>query len=161
MTLPAQAEDRINSGEFQTHLYWPGIDLRFEHADPERRSASTRMGHARSSNAKPVSEFGNCTTRSNSHVGARLLCGFARTLATIDLMGFDTNDPHGTRTGPNMHMILWWPTVKGTGSLVGPLLSSVHAAFLRILLLVPSGAMVYQAEFPIGSTFLPIPDINE
>jgi hypothetical protein len=37
-TLPPQTTDRINSAEFQTHLNCRGLDLRFEHADPERRA---------------------------------------------------------------------------------------------------------------------------
>lgn len=44
LTIPAQFSDRVNSGEFQTHLYWQGVELRFEHADVERRAGLYSTG---------------------------------------------------------------------------------------------------------------------
>lgn len=158
MTLPAQAEDRINSGEFQTHLYWPGIDLRFEHADPERRSGKYADGPwpAVERQAAANLEFAQREAIRMLGLGSYVA---SQNIGTIDLMGFDTNDPHGHEDWPpHMHMILWWPTVKGTGSLVAHYYISPRG-LLTHTIAGPIGAIGVQAEFPIGSTFTDT-DIN-
>jgi hypothetical protein len=117
-TVPAQPVDRINSGEFQTHIYWPGIDLRFEHGDSERRDGSYRSG------AYPFVELKAAHNLEFAQLLAIRMLGLDsqvvdHNLGSLDLMGFDTDFPHGhTDFPPHMHMILWWPTPRGTGSLI-------------------------------------------
>ena len=158
ITLPAQAEDRINSGEFQTHLYWPGIDLRFEHADPERRSGKYADGKWPSVERQAAANLEFAQREAVRMLGLDSFVA-SQNIGTIDLMGFDTNDPHGHEDWPpHMHMILWWPTVKGTGSLVAHYYISPEG-FLTHTVVGPIGAIGVQAEFPIGSTFTTT-DIN-
>ena len=152
ITLPAQAEDRINSGEFQTHLYWPGIDLRFEHADPERRSGKYVDGRWPSVERQAAANL-EFAQREAAHMLGLDSFVASRNIGTIDLMGFDTNDPHGHEDWPpHMHMILWWPTVKGTGSLVAHYYISPQG-LLTHTIVGPIGAIGVQSDFPIGSTF--------
>ena len=83
----------------------------------------------------------------------------SQNIGTIDLMGFDTNDPHGHEDWPpHMHMILWWPTIKGTGSLVAHYYISPQG-LLTHTVVGPIGAIGVQADFSIGSTFTDT-DIN-
>ena len=156
--LPAQAEDRINSGEFQTHIYWPGIDLRFEHADSERRSGKYADGQWPSLERQAVANLEFAQREAVRMLGLDSYVA-SHNIGTIDLMGFDTNDPHGHEDWPpHMHMILWWPTVKGTGSLVAHYYVSPKG-LLTHTIVGPIGAIGVEAQFPIGSTFIDT-DIN-
>jgi hypothetical protein len=152
-TLPAQAEDRVNSGEFQTHLLWPGIDLRFEHADPERRSGKYADGPWPAVERKAAANLEFAQREAARMLGLDSLVA-SQNIGTIDLMGFDTNYPHGHEDWPpHMHMILWWPTPKGTGSLVGHYYISPQG-LLTDTMVGPIGAIGVQADFPIGKTFI-------
>jgi hypothetical protein len=158
ITLPAQAEDRVNSGEFQTHIYWPGIDLRFEHADSERRSGKYADGRWPTVERQAVANLEFAQREAVRMLGLDSYVA-SHNIGTIDLMGFDTNDPHGHEDWPpHMHMILWWPTVKGTGSLVAHYYVSPKG-LLTHTIVGPIGAIGVQAEFPMGSTFIDT-DIN-
>jgi len=112
--LPAQTTDRINSAEFHTHIVYPGLDVRFEHADPERkagyyanipfptlqRQAAANIEFAQ---REAVFMLGLNTYVADQQIG------------NILLMGFDTNDPHGhTDAPPHMHMHMRWPQRGGT-----------------------------------------------
>lgn len=117
-TVPAQTADRVNSGEFQTHIYWPGIDLRLEHGDPDRRDGSYASGPYPDVELKAAHnlEFAQLLAIRMLGLDTQVV---DRNLGTLDLMGFDTDYPHGhTDFPPHMHMILWWPTPSGTGSLI-------------------------------------------
>jgi hypothetical protein len=112
--LPAQTTDRPNSAEFQTHIVYRGLDVRFEHADPARRSGKYANGpfpelqRAAAANLEfaqreAVFMLGLDTYVADEQIG------------TILLMGFDTNDPHGhTDYPPHMHMHMRWPEIGGT-----------------------------------------------
>lgn len=157
-TLPAQEEDRVNSGEFQTHLLWPGIDLRFEHADPERRSGMYANGPWPDVERKAAANLEFAQREAIRMLGLDSIVA-SQNIGTIDLMGFDTNYPHGHKDWPpHMHMILWWPTPKGTGSLVGHYYISPKG-LLTDNIVGPIGAIGVQADFPIGKTFIDT-DIN-
>lgn len=152
-TLPAQAEDRVNSGEFQTHILWPGIDLRFEHADPERRSGKYADGRWPAAERKAAANLEFAQREAIRMLGLDSLV-MSQNIGTIDLMGFDTNYPHGHEDWPpHMHMILWWPTPKGTGSLVAHYYISPQG-LLTDTIVGPIGAIGVQADFPIGKTFI-------
>ena len=112
--LPAQTTDRPNSAEFQTHIVYRGLDVRFEHADPVRRAGKYADGpfpelqRAAAANLEfaqreAVFMLGLDTYVADEQIG------------TILLMGFDTNDPHGhTDYPPHMHMHMRWPQIGGT-----------------------------------------------
>ena len=118
-TLPPEPVDRINSGEFQTHIFWPGVDLRLEHGDPARRAGKYSTG------PWPAMQLKAAHNLEFAQLDALRMLGldkyvYDKNIGTIDLMGFDTNFPHGhVDYPPHMHMILWWPTVTGAGSLIG------------------------------------------
>jgi len=117
VTLPAQIADRPDSGELQTHLYWPGIELRFEHADPARRAGDYATG------TFPLTE-----RRAAQNLEFGLLEAIRRlgldhyvdddNLGRLFLMGFDTNYPHGhLDSPPHFHLSFWLPTFHGTGTI--------------------------------------------
>jgi hypothetical protein len=117
-TLPAQIADRPDSGELQTHLYWQGVELRFEHADPARRAGDYATG-----------EFPAVQRQAAANLEFGLLEAIRRlgldhyvddeNLGRLFLMGFDTNYPHGHRDSPpHFHLALWLPNYKGTGSMI-------------------------------------------
>ncbi len=118
-TVPAEPVNRVNSGEFQTHILWPGIDLRLEHGDPGRRAGKYADG------PWPALQLKAAHNLEFAQLYALRILGLDtyvidQNVGTIDLMGFDTNFPHGHDDyPPHMHMILWWPTVTGAGSLIG------------------------------------------
>lgn len=117
-TVPPQAVNRVNSGEFQTHIFLPGIDLRFEHGDPERRDGKYQSG------TWPGVQLKSAHTLEFAQLLAIRMLGLDsqvvdRNVGWLDLMGFDTDFPHGHEDyPPHMHMILWWPTPTGAGSLI-------------------------------------------
>jgi hypothetical protein len=112
--LPPLAQDTVDAGEFATHLVETGVVLRMEHADPARlagayadkplpaveRSAANNLEFAQ---REAVRELG---------LGAYVA---QEKLGVIEIMGFDTNDPHGHLDAPpHMHMHLRWPYNTGT-----------------------------------------------
>lgn len=116
LTVPSQFADRINSGEFQTHLYWPGVELRFEHADLERRAGDYTRG-----------DFPVVQRRAAAHLEFGLLDAIGKlgidnyvdsqNLGRLWLMGFDTNDPHGhLDSPPHLHLAMWLLGYHGLGS---------------------------------------------
>jgi hypothetical protein len=116
--VPSQIADRLNSGELQTHLYWPGVELRFEHADPKRRAGDYASG-----------EFPTVQREAAGNLEFGLLEAIRRlgldhyvddqNLGRLFLMGFDTNYPHGHRDSPpHFHLALWLANYRGTGSLI-------------------------------------------
>lgn len=117
-TLPSQIADRANSGEFQTHLYWPGVELRLEHADPARRAGDYASG-----------DFPMVQRKAASNLEFGLLEAIRRlgldhyvddqNLGRLFLMGFDTNYPHGHRDSPpHFHLALWLSNYRAYGSLI-------------------------------------------
>jgi hypothetical protein len=117
-TLPSQIADRVNSGEFQTHLYWPGVELRLEHADPARRAGDYASG-----------EFPIVQRKAASNLEFGLLEAIRRlgldhyvddqNLGRLYLMGFDTNYPHGhDDSPPHFHLALWLSSYRAYGSLI-------------------------------------------
>jgi hypothetical protein len=117
-TLPSQIADRVNSGEFQSHLYWPGIELRLEHADPARRAGDYASG-----------EFPMLQRKAASNLEFGLLEAIRRlgldhyvddqNLGRLFLMGFDTNYPHGHHDfPPHFHLALWLSSYRAYGSLI-------------------------------------------
>jgi hypothetical protein len=117
-TLPSQIADRPDSGEFQTHLYWPGVELRFEHADPARRAGDYTTGEF------PVVQRQAAANLEFGLLEAIRKLGLdhyvdSQNLGRLFLMGFDTNYPHGhLDSPPHFHFALWLPNYRGTGSLI-------------------------------------------
>ncbi len=117
-TIPSQIADRVNSGEFQTHLYWRGVELRFEHADPERRAGDYAEGDfpVIQRHAADNLEFGLLEAIRELGLDSYV---DDENLGRLFLMGFDTNFPHGHRDSPpHFHLVLWLPNYKAMGSLV-------------------------------------------
>jgi len=118
VTIPSQIADRVNSGEFQTHLYWTGVELRFEHADPERRAGDYASGDF------PVVERQSAANLEFGLLDAIGKLGIDhyvddQNLGRLWLMGFDTNFPHGHHDfPPHFHLAMWLPNYRGTGSLI-------------------------------------------
>ena len=116
--LPAQITDRPDSGEFQSHLYWPGVELRFEHADPARRAGDYTSGDF------PVKQRAAAANLEFGLLEAIRRLGLDHyvddeNLGRLFLMGFDTNDPHGhLDSPPHMHLTLWLPNYRATGSAI-------------------------------------------
>lgn len=117
-TMPAQIADRPNSGEFQTHLYWPGVELRVEHADPARRFGDYAQG-----------EFPTAQHQAALNLEFGMLEAIRRlgldhyvddqNLGRLFLMGFDTNYPHGhSDFPPHFHLALWLSSYRAYGSLI-------------------------------------------
>jgi hypothetical protein len=117
-TLPSQIADRVNPGEFQSHLYWPGVELRLEHADPARRAGDYSTG-----------EFPTVQRQAASNLEFGLLEAIRRlgldhdvddqNLGRLFLMGFDTNYPHGHHDSPpHFHLALWLSDYRAYGSLI-------------------------------------------
>jgi len=112
--LPPLRDDAITAAEMATHIVEPGMVLRFEHADPARRAGAYATG------AFPTTEraAANVLTFAQREVVRQLDLGRRAMAAgpdSIQIMGFDTNDPHGHRDAPpHMHMHLRWPANTGT-----------------------------------------------
>jgi hypothetical protein len=117
-TVPSQIADRPNSGEFQTHLYWQGVELRFEHGDPARRAGAYATGEfpAVQREAANNLEFG--LLEAIRELGLDHYVD-DQNLGRLFLMGFDTNYPHGhLDSPPHFHLALWLGNYRGTGSLI-------------------------------------------
>jgi hypothetical protein len=114
VALPPLATDMIETGEFATHIVEPGMVLRLEHADPAQlagfyagkplpavqRAAASHLEFAEREAVRELG-LGDYVAREG--------------LGIIEIMGFDTNDPHGhTDAPPHFHMHLRWPFNIGT-----------------------------------------------
>jgi len=114
LTLPPLAQDAITAAEVATHIVEPGMVLRFEHADPVRRAGAYATGAfpARERHAADVLEFAQREVVRTLGLGEEAL---RRGWGTIQIMGFDTNAPHGhVDAPPHIHMHLRWPGDTGT-----------------------------------------------
>ncbi|OYY79028.1 MAG: hypothetical protein B7Y43_03930 [Sphingomonas sp. 28-62-20] len=114
LTLPPLTSDAVTAAEFSTHLVEPGTVLRFEHADRARRAGAYAEGDFpdRQRAAANVLTFAQREVIRAIGLGSYVA---AEKIGTIELMGFDTNFPHGHRDAPpHMHMHLRWPTYAGT-----------------------------------------------
>ncbi len=112
--LPPLDGDAITAGEVATHIVEPGMVLRFEHADPARRAgayASGRFPQVERAAAN-VLEFAQREVVRQLDLGRQVE---RAGLGAIQIMGFDTNAPHGHRDAPpHVHMHLRWPGNTGT-----------------------------------------------
>ncbi|KQN81618.1 hypothetical protein ASE90_13020 [Sphingomonas sp. Leaf67] len=112
--VPPVAVDAVTAGEVATHIVEPGMVLRFEHADPARRAGFYATGpfpdvQRRAAN---VLEFAQREVVRELGLGEQVE---REHLGRIQIMGFDTNAPHGhTDAPPHMHMHLRWPGNTGT-----------------------------------------------
>ncbi len=114
VVLPPLAADAITAAEVSTHIVEPGMVLRFEHADPARRAGFYRQGEFPSVQraAANVLEFAQREAVRDLGLGHTVE---SRGLGKIQIMGFDTNAPHGHEDAPpHMHMHLRWPANTGT-----------------------------------------------
>lgn len=112
--LPPVASDAITAGEVATHIVEPGMVLRFEHADPARRAGAYAAGAfpALQRAAADTLEFAQREVVRELGLGEE---AERRGLGLIQIMGFDTNAPHGHLDAPpHVHMHLRWPGNSGT-----------------------------------------------
>jgi hypothetical protein len=158
-TLPGQIADRVNSGEFQTHLYWQGVELRFEHADPGRRAGDYAGG-----------EFPIVQRQAAANLEFGLLQGIEQlglghyvddqNLGRLFLMGFDTNFPHGhTDFPPHMHLVLWLPNYRATGSMI-PHLYLTPDGLISHSLVMPYGIPAPFQEYRRGEPYAVVDDLG-
>lgn len=112
--LPPVATDALTAGEVATHIVEPGMVLRFEHADPARRAGAYASGVFPDLQRRAA----NTLEFAQREVVRRLGLGEEverRALGRIQIMGFDTNAPHGhVDAPPHVHMHLRWPRDAGT-----------------------------------------------
>lgn len=112
--LPPLRSDMVEAGEFATHFVEPGMVFRFEHADPERLAgdyAGKPLPGVQRRAANAI-EFGQREAIRQLGLGDYVA---REGLGVIEVMGFDTNDPHGHRDSPpHTHMHLRWPYNVGT-----------------------------------------------
>jgi len=159
-TLPAQIADRPDSGEFQSHLYFPGVELRFEHADPERRAGDYLKG-----------EFPSIQRAAAANIEFGLLEAIRRlgldhyvddeNLGRLFLMGFDTNDPHGhLDSPPHMHLALWLPNYHGTGSEIPHLYLTPDGLISHNLAGTYRGGMASPLDYGPGLPFQAMDDLG-
>jgi hypothetical protein len=111
--LPPLEADALEAGEVATHLVGAGYVLRFEHADPIRRAGAYDASFpALQRQAANALEFALRETVIELGLGERVQ---REQLGVIEIMGFDTNDPHGHLDAPpHVHMHLRWPYNTGT-----------------------------------------------
>jgi hypothetical protein len=114
VAVPPLASDAITAAEVATHIVEPGMVLRFEHADPARRAGAYATGRfpdveRRAANVLEFAQREVVRTLDLGGVAVRNGRG------TIQIMGFDTNAPHGhVDAPPHIHMHLRWPGDTGT-----------------------------------------------
>lgn len=114
VAMPPVAGDAVTAGEFATHIVEPGMVLRFEHADIARRAGAYASGPfpARQRRAADNLQFAQREVIRRTGLGNVVA---QEKLGAIQVMGFDTNYPHGhTDAPPHMHMHLRWPLNAGT-----------------------------------------------
>jgi hypothetical protein len=157
-TIPPEPVDRVNSGEFQTHILWPGIDLRFEHGDPARRAGKYAEGPWPDVQLEAAHNLEFAQLKAIRMLGLDAYV-VDQNIGTIDLMGFDTNYPHGHRDfPPHMHMILWWPTVTGAGSLIAHYRISPEGLLTDTRVIPLRAIGLRSTDFPPGKTFIDTDD---
>lgn len=110
---PPVATDTITAAEVARHIVEPDMVLRFEHADPARRAGAyaTRRFPDRQRRAANTLEFAQREVVRRLGLGEEIeRDGVGR----IQIMGFDTNAPHGHGDAPpHVHMHLRWPGDTG------------------------------------------------
>ncbi len=114
VSIPPLDRDAITAGEYAMHIVEPGMVLRLEHADPARRAGSYATGRFPTVERQAASnlEFAQREVIRRLGLGERVA---RERLGTIEVMGFDTNYPHGhTDAPPHIHMHLRWPRNAGT-----------------------------------------------
>jgi hypothetical protein len=114
VALPPFEADAITAAEVSTHIVEPGLVLRFEHADPARRAGPYAHGPFPTLQraAADVLEFAQREVVRDLGLGRY---AEAQGLGQIQIMGFDTNAPHGHEDAPpHIHMHLRWPANTGT-----------------------------------------------
>jgi hypothetical protein len=111
--LPPLEADAVESSEVATQITGDGYVLRFEHADPARRAgAYSNVFPALQRRAANTLEFSLREAVLELGLGAQVK---REELGIIEIMGFDTNDPHGHLDAPpHVHMHLRWPYNIGT-----------------------------------------------
>ncbi len=112
--VPPLASEAVTAGEYALHIVEPGMVPRLEHADPVRRAGDYRAGDfpALQRRAADTLEFAQRQVLRTLGLGVQ---AEQEHLGTIEIMGFDTNDPHGhTDSPPHVHMHLRWPNNTGT-----------------------------------------------
>ncbi|VXC99796.1 hypothetical protein [Sphingomonas sp. 8AM] len=112
--LPPLTRDMETAAEVATHIVESGMVLRFEHADPARRAGAYATGRFPDTErrAANVLEFAQREVIRTLGLGEE---AERRDLGRIQVMGFDTNAPHGhVDAPPHIHMHLRWPCNTGT-----------------------------------------------
>ncbi|PCK93079.1 hypothetical protein PsyrCH409_05320 [Pseudomonas viridiflava] len=114
VALPPLAADAITAAQVSTHIVEPGMVLRLEHADPARRAGAYAQGEFPSLQraAANVLQFAQREVLRDLDLGRYVQ---QHGLGQIQIMGFDTNAPHGHEDAPpHVHMHLRWPGNTGT-----------------------------------------------
>ncbi len=112
--LPPLSFDMVTAAEVATHIVEPGMVLRFEHADPARRAGAYATGRfpVVERRAADVLEFAQRDVVRTLGIGEEVARNGS---GAIQIMGFDTNAPHGhVDAPPHVHMHLRWPGDAGT-----------------------------------------------
>lgn len=112
--LPPLEKDAVDAGELATHVVETGLVLRLEHADPDRLAGAYagRPLPAIERRAADNLEFAQREAVRELGLGSYVA---REKLGVIEIMGFDTNDPHGHLDAPpHVHMHLRWPFNTGT-----------------------------------------------
>ncbi|CAM3368455.1 hypothetical protein BZK31_21520 [Pseudomonas floridensis] len=114
VALPPLAVDAITACEVSTHIVEPGMVLRFEHADPVRRAGLYQQDPFPSIERAAVDVLAFAQREAVRDLGLGRYVE-KHGLGRIQIMGFDTNAPHGHEDAPpHMHMHLRWPANTGT-----------------------------------------------
>jgi hypothetical protein len=114
VALPPLSSDAVTAAEMATHVVEPGMVLRFEHADPARRAGAYANGQfpVVERRAADVLEFAQREIVRTLGIGEEVARDGS---GIIQIMGFDTNAPHGhIDAPPHIHMHLRWPGDTGT-----------------------------------------------
>ncbi|SDX48436.1 hypothetical protein SAMN05444064_111114 [Pseudomonas syringae] len=114
VALAPLTADAITAAEVSTHIVEPGMVLRLEHADPLRYAGlyAQQPDPAVQRAAANVLEFAQREVVRELELGVHVQ---RRGLGNIQIMGFDTNAPHGHLDAPpHVHMHLRWPANTGT-----------------------------------------------
>ncbi len=112
--IPPLSSDLIDTGEFSTNIVEPGMVMRVEHLDPRRLAGyyASKPAPVRQRQAATNIEFAMREAVRELGLGDRVA---RQGLGLIEIMGFDTNYPHGhTDAPPHVHIHLRWPSNTGT-----------------------------------------------
>lgn len=115
--LPPLTRDMETAAEVATHIVEPGMVLRFEHADPARCAGAYVTGRFPDTErrAANVLEFAQREVIRTLGLGEE---AERRDLGRIQVVGFDTNTPHGhIDAPPHIHMHL--RCTRNTGTQIG------------------------------------------